>query len=132
MHSGWAKLAVVLASAVGLAGGAPPHARSAQLQFTISFPASVHAQPITGRVFLVVTRDSAAEPRLTAGSFTTSVPLFGADVSELRPGQAAVITDTTPGYPTRTLRDIPAGDNYIPAGLNHCTPFHPTDGEVGC
>ena len=128
MRRSWMKVALALGSVLPLGSSAPAHAPPAQLQFTITFPASVHAEPITGRVFLVVTRDSASEPRLTAGSFTTSVPLFGADVSELRPGRAATISDTTPGYPTATLRDIPARDYYVQAILNVYTRFQRSDG----
>lgn len=36
-------------------------------RFQLSFPASTHAGPITGRVFVFVSRRAAPEPRLQAG-----------------------------------------------------------------
>ncbi len=51
---------------------APAVRAAAAPRFEISFPASVHAQPITGRVFLAISRDSAPPPIANAGSFTNS------------------------------------------------------------
>ena len=39
-----------------------PAANAAPLHFEISFPASTHNEPITGRVFLAISRDSAPPP----------------------------------------------------------------------
>ena len=99
-------------------------------RFSVSFPTSLRREPVTGRVFVVISRDSAPEPRLSAGSFTESLPLFATDVSALAPGQAAVITDSTPGYPTATLGAIPAGDYFVQAILNVYTEFHRADGHT--
>jgi hypothetical protein len=115
------------AMVAGCSGGGP---RSAPVQFTVSFPAAAHADPITGRVFVVITRDTSPEPRLQAGSFTQTTPLFGTDVSGLAAGQSATITDTMPGYPTATLRDLPAGDYYVQALMNVYTEFHRADGHT--
>ena len=109
---------------------APAVRAAAAPKFEISFPASVHAQPITGRVFLAISRDSAPPPIANAGSFTNSQPLFGLDVSALAPGQAAVIDATTAGYPTASLRDIPAGDYWVQAVMNVYTQFHRADGHT--
>ncbi|MHB1863834.1 MAG: hypothetical protein ACYCVL_12800 [Gemmatimonadaceae bacterium] len=103
---------------------------AASPRFEISFPASVHAQPITGRVFLAIGTDSAPAPMTNAGSFTNSSPLFGRDVSALALGQPAVIDATTAGYPTASLRDIPAGDYWVQAVMNVYTEFHRADGHT--
>lgn len=129
MRHSWPTLAM-LASSAFLLGSAPPARTTASPRFTISFPASLHAAPITGRVFVIITRDSTPEPRLQAGSYTESAPFFGADVHALAPGQAAVVGDTTLGYPVASLRDIPAGDYYVQAVLNVYTEFHRADGHT--
>src|SRR5690242_11716183 len=129
MRHSWPTLAVV-AGSVLLLGSAPSRAQTAPLQFAISFPASIHAAPITGRVFVIITRDSTPEPRLQAGSYTESAPFFGADVHALAPGQAAIIGDTTLGYPVASLHDIPAGDYYVQAVLSVYTEFHRSDGHT--
>ena len=119
-------LAIILLIFSGVARGA----QGARLRFEISFPASVHAEPITGRVFVVITRDGSKEPRLQAGSWSDPAPLFGVDVDQLKPGQAAVIDATTSGYPVESLGAIPAGDYHVQALLNIYTEFHRSDGHV--
>jgi hypothetical protein len=81
------------------------------LRFEISVPASAHAQPITGRVYVMITRTldvtvrcnlQKVEPRLQIGR--TGVPFFGRDVEKLAPGQAAVIDETDLGSPVESLK----------------------------
>ncbi len=100
------------------------------LQFEVSFPASVHAEPITGRIFVIVANNTAREPRLEIGYWGGQTPFFGSDVDQLRPGQAAVIGADTPGYPAASLKDIPAGEYLVQALLNVYTQFHRSDGHV--
>jgi hypothetical protein len=107
-----------------------PAGNSAPLRFEIAFPASAHDGPITGRVFLALSRDSAPPPIANGGSFTNSTPLFGLDVNALAPGQAAVIDSSTLGYPTKSLADIPAGDYWMQAVMNVYTEFHRADGHT--
>src|SRR6266566_1469945 len=99
-------------------------------KFEISFPASVHAGPITGRALVVITKTDTPEPRLVAGSWGDSGPLFGADVNKLAPDETAVIDESTFGAPVHGLRDIPAGDYFVQAILNIYTEFHRADGHT--
>ena len=99
-------------------------------KFEISFSPSAHAQPITGRVFVMIAARETPEPRSQAGSWTGQTPFFGADVDQLRPGQAAVIDGRTPGYPADSLKDVPAGDYYVQGLINVYTQFHRSDGHV--
>ncbi|HEX2664039.1 MAG TPA: alpha/beta hydrolase-fold protein [Candidatus Acidoferrum sp.] len=99
-------------------------------KFEISFPAAVHAGPITGRAFVVITKTDTPEPRLLAGSWGDSGPLFGVDVNKLEPEQAAVIEESTFGAPVHSLRDIPPGDYFVQAILNIYTEFHRADGHT--
>jgi hypothetical protein len=103
---------------------------AASPRFEISFPASVHGQPITGRVFLAISRDSAPPPVANAGSLANTTPLFGLDVSALPPGQSAVIDASTLGYPAASLADVPAGDYWVQAIMNVYTEFHRADGHT--
>ncbi|MGH9466105.1 MAG: alpha/beta hydrolase-fold protein [Terriglobales bacterium] len=99
-------------------------------QFTISFPASAHAQPITGRVFVILSKTDTPEPRLQVSDWLTKAYLFGAGVSRLQPGQAAVINGETLGYPASKLAAIPAGDYYVPGLVNIYTEFPRSDGHT--
>ncbi len=98
-------------------------------RFEVSFAASAHAQRITGRVFVMISNTDEPEPRLQTGSWGDTAPLFGADVAQLRPGEAAVIDGSTLGYPPKSLSDIPAGDYYVQALINVYTECHRSDGH---
>ena len=99
---------------------------SQELGFEVSFPASLHQQPITGRLFVIITRSSKDEPRFQIGD----APVFAVGVEQLQPGTLVRIDASTRGYPVRTLRDIPDGDYYVQALLNVYTEFHRADGHV--
>jgi len=115
----------VLVLAVSLSPSAATDAR-----FEISFPADVDSGPITGRVFVVIARSGNPEPRLQAGSYVSSVPFFGKDVSALRPGDSAVIDTSTLGFPLEKLSSLPAGDYVVQAVLNVYTEVHRKDGHT--
>lgn len=94
-------------------------------RFEISFPESVHRQPITGRLLLMISRENEPEVRLQ-----DNPAMFGADLSQLKPGQTVAVDKDVSGYPVRSLRDIPSGDYYVQALLNVYTEFHRADGHV--
>jgi hypothetical protein len=114
---------VLLLSAAGCS--APGGTR---LRFEVRFPATLRAEPVTGRVFVMISRTAAREPRLQVGR--TGTPFFGVDVEGLRPGQAAVIDGEVLGSPLEHLAELPAGDYYVQAMLNIYTRFERADGHV--
>ncbi len=158
MPNHWRLLAaaVALFIAAGLHSDAAP--KSQTLKVEISFPAAAHQGAITGRVFLMLTpvkaapapgaaaapekaapstpagqagaRNAPPEPRLRAEDGGDSAPIFGANVDALAPGQVAVIDGGTPGYPTPSLRNVPAGAYDVQALLNVYTEFHRADGRT--
>ncbi|MFQ5721716.1 MAG: alpha/beta hydrolase-fold protein [Candidatus Aminicenantales bacterium] len=101
-----------------------------RLRFAISFPASVHSEAITGRVFVMISRDNKREPRLQAGSWFRGVPFFGKDVEQLKPEEKVIIDENTLGYPLKSLKDIPPGDYFVQALINIYTKFHRSDGHT--
>jgi len=122
---------------MGLAGLATGCARpgtsgraASSTLFRISFPDSLHAEPITGRAFVIVSRDSSPLPRLQAGSFVQSVPFFGVDVDSLAPGSDVTIDGSTLGFPLESLSALPAGDYYVQSLLNVYTRFPRSDGHT--
>ena len=127
-HSRAGFLAVLLSAfPVALYGG---QGGAGGTRFEVSFSPSAHAEPITGRIFVVITRDPKTEPRLQVGSWTQRTPFFGADVEQLPPGQPAVIDSATLGYPVSSLKDISAGDYFVQALLSVYTEFHRSDGHT--
>jgi hypothetical protein len=104
-------------------------ARAAGSRFEVSFPATLDPGPITGRVFVVISRNGQSEPRNQAGGYGQSVPFFGMDVGALKAGQNAVVDASVLGYPLKSLNDIPAGDYFIQAVMNVYTQAHRKDGH---
>ncbi len=94
----------------------------------ITFPAAVHAGPVTGRVFVMISRNGEREPRLEIGR--VGVPFFGRDVEKLAPGQAVTIDAGDLGTPVESLAQIPAGDYYVQAFVNVYSEFHRADGHT--
>lgn len=104
--------------------------RAQSQRFEISVPSSAHPEPITGRVFIILSRHESKDLRKHIGSWEQETPFFGKDVSNLAPGGTAAIDAETPGYPLNSLRDIPAGDYYVQALVNVYTEFHRSDGHT--
>ncbi len=98
------------------------------LRFEISFPKSVNAAPLTGRMFLAIARTDTIEPRLRVGRY--GVQLFGVDFEQLQPGSAVTIDETTLGYPIERLSELPPGDYRIQAVLHKYTKFERSDGRT--
>jgi hypothetical protein len=111
---------------------AAPHGAWARTgpRFEVSFSASIRTEPITGRVFVIVSMTDAREPRLQVGFWGGQTPFFGLDVDQLKPGEEAVIDAGTPGYPATSLKDIPAGEYFVQALANIYTRFPRSDGHV--
>jgi Putative esterase len=131
--------ALLLAACVAHAAAPTPLAKSG-LKFQISFPAAAHQDPITGRVFVILSRDiehcgptdaasaEPCEPRLQVSRI--GVPFFGRDINALKAGDSATIDNSDLGSPLAHLADIPAGDYYVQAMINVYSEFHRADGHT--
>ena len=98
------------------------------LQFEISVPESVHSEPITGRVYVMISRTNQRPPYLQIGR--TGIPFFGRDIERLTPGASAVIDESNLGSPIASLSDIPPGDYYVQGFVNIYSEFQRADGHV--
>jgi hypothetical protein len=99
-------------------------------RFLVRFPASRTAAPQDGRVILLISADSTAEPRFQMADGLTTQLAFGVDVEGMRPGQPAVVDRKAWGYPIRSLTAVPAGRYRIQAVLNRYQTFHRSDGHT--
>ena len=104
-----------------------PSGRS-HVKFEIRVPASVRSEPLTGRVYVILTHDSTREPRLQVGR--VGAPLFGRDVERLAPGAPATIDGSDLGTPVVDMADIPAGDYWVQPFVNVYSEFKRADGHV--
>ncbi|HEY5462776.1 MAG TPA: alpha/beta hydrolase-fold protein [Hanamia sp.] len=98
--------------------------------FAISFAKAADQKPITGRVFLMISKDKSPEPRFEAGSYMRSIPFWGKDVDQLELDAQVVIDTSTLGYPLDNIRDLPEGDYYVQGVMNVYTQFHRADGHT--
>jgi len=124
------RLAFALTMMCGFADWYPYAAAQSLPRVEVSFPASVHAQPITGRLLAVFTRDGKSEPRFQIGRALTTPPVFAIDVEQLLPGDSAAIDEHALGLPLASLASLPAGDYFVQALLNVYTEVHRSDGHT--
>lgn len=103
---------------------------SSNLQFDISLQSSLRSEPVTGRLFVLISEKGKEKPSYLKLSSWRSSPFFGIDVESFEPGDSTVIDENTLGYPVKSLREIPAGDYYVQALLNVYTKFNRSDGHV--
>ncbi len=103
----------------------PALAQAQRVEVTIA-PAA-HAGPVTGRLVLFVAKDSTPEPRFRLT--LTGPAVFGVDLTQLEPGQAAVVTDSADSYPM-TLSALKPGDYFVQAVVNVYEQVHRSDGHT--
>jgi len=113
---------------LALAGGSPARAQGPRVEITV--PAALRAGPVTGRMYLFVSRGDDVEPRLQVRHESDCTPFFGVDVTALAAGAPGVIEGATLGYPVAGLKEIPAGDYYVQGLLNVYSEFHRADGHT--
>jgi hypothetical protein len=99
-------------------------------QFSVSFPKQRSAQPLDGRLLLLLSNDPSAEPRMQISLAPRTQMIFGQDVDGMRPGQPTTIDDAAFGYPIRYLHDVPPGEYYAQVVLNRYETFHRADGHT--
>jgi hypothetical protein len=122
-----AAFVAALAFGVGVAQAGP----AMPLSFRISFPASLHAQAVDGRVYVILAeKDAQDEPRFNVD--VLGVPLWGKDVTGMEPGQWVTIDDGSDvyGYPYESLSQLPEGDYTVQAFVNIYTTVHRSDGHT--
>jgi hypothetical protein len=99
-------------------------------RFTVSFPNERSAEPLDGRLLLVLSTDPSAEPRLQVSNSMRTQILFGLDVDGLKPGQSVTLDDSAFGYPIRYLHDVPPGEYFVQVVLHKYETFHRADGHA--
>ncbi len=97
-------------------------------RFQVSFTKTIHAKPVTGRVYVMLAKTNRREPRFMVSP--TGSPFWGKNISSVQPGQEMVIDETVFGYPLKTIRAIPAGKYYVQAFINIYTEFKRADGHT--
>ena len=97
------------------------------LHFEISFTSDAHADPITGRVYVILSKNDRREPRFQTG-YTNGVPFWGKNIETLKPGDSSVLDGAVFGFPLQSINDIPPGEYFVQAFINIYTEFKRADG----
>lgn len=101
-----------------------------KFRFEISFPGTLSAEPLDGRMLLMLSSDSSQEPRFQISDGPDTQLIFGIDVDGIKPGDAAVIDGSVFGFPLPRITEIPPGSYWVQALLNRYETFHRADGHV--
>ena len=97
-------------------------------RFSVSFAEQQSAEPLDGRILLILSTDPSDEPRMQIGGSARTQIIFGLDVDGLKPGQSVMVDDAAFGYPIRYLHDVPSGDYFVQVVLHKYETFHRADG----
>jgi hypothetical protein len=98
--------------------------------FTVTLPRGRTTTPVDGRLLLMISTDSSAEPRFQITDGTETQLIFGDDVEGLTPGGRVSVGGTAIGYPLKSLADLRPGRYWVQALLNRYETFHRADGHV--
>jgi hypothetical protein len=104
--------------------------RSAPPRFLLSFPVARSAQALDGRLLVILSVDSASEPRFQVSDAASTAQIFGIDVDGWKPGTDAAIDANVFGYPLPSLSDVKPGRYRVQALLNRYETFRRSDGHV--
>ena len=119
-----------LAALIPSTAQAAPSPDASAPRFSVSFPKERSAQPLDGRLLLILSNDPSEEPRLQISLAPRTQMIFGTDIDNLKPGQLATIDDSAFGYPVRFLHDVKPGEYYMQVVLNRYETFHRADGHT--
>lgn len=90
----------------------------------VSFHREARATAADGRVIVIISKSMRGEPRFQAAWGIQTQQLFGLTVDGLRPGEVATLDASAPGYPLRSLKDLPPGVYNLQAVLHLYETFH--------
>ncbi|HEY1837169.1 MAG TPA: alpha/beta hydrolase-fold protein [Rhizomicrobium sp.] len=95
--------------------------------FRVSLSPAASTAPMTGRLLIAIGQTADPEPRLAIGF--NGRPVYGMDISALKPGASVVLNGSAVGYPM-PLSALPAGDYYVQAVLERYDQVHREDGHT--
>jgi len=99
-------------------------------RFEIAFPADQSAEPLDGRLLLMISTDDGAEPRFQIADGPDTQIAFGLDVEGMAPGQPVAIDASVLGWPIDSLAGLPAGRYTVQALLHRYETFRRADGHT--
>jgi hypothetical protein len=99
-------------------------------QFSVSIAPSLHSSAFDGRLLLILSVDSTAEPRFQVGEGLNTQLVFGEDVEAWRNGEQRTVNGKAFGFPIQSLSAVPAGKFRVQALLHKYETFKRSDGHT--
>ena len=90
---------IVVAALLATASAAAAQGTPSRLRFAITFPAERSSTPLDGRLLLMISADTAGEPRQQVSGTVATAQVFGVDVDGWKPGETRYVDATAFGYP---------------------------------
>lgn len=85
--------------------------------FVVTLDAKVETEPVSGRVYVFLSRQPAAAP-IRGPNWFHPEPFFGVDVQQFKPGDQVTLADNADGFPQQ-LSKLPGGRYRVQAVLDH-------------
>src|SRR5262245_20899967 len=117
-------------AAAGLVLVAVKPADAQPLRFEVTVADRFGAEPLDGRVLVMLSTSTEKEPRFLIGEGVKTQQIFGVDADSLTPKTAAVIDRATLGYPLESLAMVPTGEYTVQALIHRYETFHRADGRT--
>lgn len=102
---------------------------SSQSRFSLIFPHE-RGGPFDGRLLVLISTDSTAEPRFQLNDGPKSQQAFGINVDGWKAGQTMIVDSKAFGYPRASLSDIPRGEYWVQGLLHKYETFKRSDGHT--
>ncbi|HET9399744.1 MAG TPA: hypothetical protein VFO34_02235, partial [Candidatus Acidoferrales bacterium] len=100
------------------------------VRFEVSIPSSAGSEPLTGRIYVLLSTQANPEPRFSISEESAqSQQIFGSDVEKVSAGQTVAVDESAIGYPIEKMSAIPSGDYYVQAVFNKYTIYNRADGH---
>ncbi len=99
-------------------------------QINILLDQSIVQEAQDGRLLLLLSNDSTAEPRFQINDNPTTQQVFGMDADDWQPGVPLEFDLSSFGYPIKDIRDLPAGEYSVQVLFNRYETFNLSTGQT--
>jgi hypothetical protein len=98
--------------------------------FSVTLPDNYPSEKVDGRLLVMLSTDTTAEPRFQINDNVNSQQVFGIDVEDWKPGEARTIDLEAFGYPIQRLDAVAEGNYRVQVLLHLYETFNREDGKT--
>jgi len=98
--------------------------------FSVTLPDNYPSEKVDGRLLVMLSTDTTAEPRFQINDNVNSQQVFGIDVEDWKPGEARTINLEAFGYPIQRLDAVAEGNYRVQVLLHLYETFNREDGKT--